>query len=460
VSQRKSAFRVGRVQAYLRGQVWYLCYHENGVRRRPRVGPDRDAARQTAAEINAQLESGAPAALSFEPVALAELRAAWLTHHEQVLRSSVHTVNRYRGATEHLLRFEREVRPVRSVDRFRAAQAAEFVGWLRTVAVAPNGHPNTAKRRLMDKGVKFIVGACRSLFAFATRRRHLPPYSENPFSTLQVDRMPVEDSKPIILFEPEQERAFLEACDDWQFPMFLTLMLTGMRPGELTHLLLPDDLNLNGAALRIRNRPQLGWQVKTRNEREIPLHPTLVEVLRRTLAGRTTGPVFRRRRFSMGVEPELSGRTPEMLVPELARRASEREREIGSSLSRAERLGVAKTVWRDAGAIKPERLRLEFMELTAAIGLPRSTAPKLLRHLFATGLQEAGVDPLIRNELMGHVPAGSKGGGELAMTAVYTHTRPETKRRQLDLALSERVATKVARERLDRKFAVDDSGST
>ena len=35
-----SSFRIGKVQAYRRGKVWYLCYHDNGLRRRPRVGPD------------------------------------------------------------------------------------------------------------------------------------------------------------------------------------------------------------------------------------------------------------------------------------------------------------------------------------------------------------------------------------------------------------------------------------
>ena len=43
-------------------------------------------------------------------------------------------------------------------------------------------------------------------------------------------------------------------------------MLTGLRAGELTHLLLPDDLDLPNSLLRVRNKPKLGWQVKTRNE--------------------------------------------------------------------------------------------------------------------------------------------------------------------------------------------------
>ena len=52
----------------------------------------------------------------------------------------------------------------------------------------------------------------------------------------------MENARRVVIFTADQERVFLQACDAWQFPLFLTLMLTGLRPGELTHLLLPDDL--------------------------------------------------------------------------------------------------------------------------------------------------------------------------------------------------------------------------
>ena len=81
-----STFRVGRVSAHLRGRIWYLCYHQDGRRYRPRVGPDRQAARQLAAQVNAQLEVHAPTALSYEPIAIPVLREQWLSHHEHVLR--------------------------------------------------------------------------------------------------------------------------------------------------------------------------------------------------------------------------------------------------------------------------------------------------------------------------------------------------------------------------------------
>jgi integrase len=439
-----TSFRIGKVHAYLRGRVWYLCFHENGRRHRPRVGPDRNAARQLAAQVNAQLEVGAPAALSFEAVGVRELRRRWLEHHEQVLRSSVQTVNRYRAATDHLLRFL-DRRPVRHASQFHAPHAMEFVHYLRTLEVSPNGHARTAKRPLMDKGLRYVLECCRALFNFAAKHRHLSPYAENPFHALGIDRIPVERARPVELFTRDQERAFLEACDDWQFPLFLTLVLTGLRPGELCHLLLPEDVGLQEAVVRVRNKPRLGWQVKTRNERDVPLTPVLVRVLAQHLGGRSAGPVFVHRSFSS--RAGLGGLTAAALAKEAERRITSREAQAGPMTGRAEKLRVVRGVWPAAGGLREDRVRLEFMRLTRRAGMPGQTAPKMLRHLFATSLQEANVDPLVRNVLMGHAPAGGRAAGYgLGMTAVYTHTRAETVRRQLEAALAGRVAVDVAAE--------------
>ena len=100
-----------------------------------------------------------------------------------------------------------------------------------------------AKRLLRDKGVIFILETCRAMFNYAAKHRHLPPYHENPFAQLNLGRIPIEDAKPIELFTSEQEEAFWAACDNWQFPIFLTMALTGLRPGEVVHLLLPNDVD-------------------------------------------------------------------------------------------------------------------------------------------------------------------------------------------------------------------------
>src|SRR5262249_50192132 len=245
--------------------------------------------------------------------------------------SSVQTINRYRTATDHLLRFL-EARPVRHASQFHASHAEEFIRYLRSALVSPNGHAHTAKRPLMDKGLCYILESCRAVFTYAAKRRHLSPYAENPFSALEINRIPIERDRPIILFDAKQERAFLEACDDWQFPLFLTLMLTGMRPGELAHLLLPDDVNLDARLLRVRNKPALGWQVKTRNERDIPLMPVLVEVLRLHMGDRRIGPVFRRRKHEHQSVSAIKDQDQIALERELACRIANAEAKRGQPL--------------------------------------------------------------------------------------------------------------------------------
>jgi integrase len=69
--------------------------------------------------------------------------------------------------------------------------------------------------------------------------------------------------------------------------------------------------------------------------------------------------------------------------------------------------------------------------------------------MFATALQDANVDPLVRNALMGHVSGmGQRPGAGLGMTAVYTHTRAETVRQQLLQAMLHRPGVLAAVARL------------
>jgi hypothetical protein len=127
-----------------------------------RIGPDQDLACQTASEINARLEVGVASALGFVPISIPDLRQQWLDHHEHVRRASIRTIERYRAATDHFLRFIAGTWPVRRVSDFRASHAEEFVRYLRSIKVAPNGHANAAKRRLRDNSAKYILETCSS----------------------------------------------------------------------------------------------------------------------------------------------------------------------------------------------------------------------------------------------------------------------------------------------------------
>lgn len=219
----------------------------------------------------------------------------------------------------------------------------------------------------------------------------------------------------------------------------------------MAHLLLPEDLELAGGWIRVRNKPKLGWQVKTRSERDVPVLPELMQVLSTHLGQRRSGPVFLRRGACRN---RLEGRAE--MEAELAQRIAERERRLGRALERAEREGLARSLWWAMGAVREDRIRMEFIRVVRRIGLPLLAMPKVLRHQFATALQDANMDPLIRNQLMGHMPAGfSRPGGGLGMTAVCTHSRPETVRRQLELALQNRPALEAVRQWLRNRVSTD-----
>ena len=172
--RRSRRIRIGNVSIYEHYGSWWLYFRENGKPIRRRVGEDPDEAKAVGAWVNAQLAASRPTLFSFEPVSVPDLVRRWLDHHEHVLRSSVATCNRYRTATDHLARFTDDVHPGAYTHEINAER---LVAHLRTVQVAPNGHPNAAPRRLSDKGVKFILGTCRAMYNYAARFRLLPPYS-------------------------------------------------------------------------------------------------------------------------------------------------------------------------------------------------------------------------------------------------------------------------------------------
>lgn len=326
MSRRKrgsaARMRIGRVSIYLHHGAWWIYYRDQGRPLRRKIGGVRDEAEQLAAQVNAQLTSGAPTMLAFTPISIPDLRLSFVDYHEHVLKSSLGTIRRYRAATQHLEAFASlQARPPLAHE----VRPEAFASYLRTVEIAPNGHPNTARRQLRDKGVQFILETTRSMYNFAGKQRHLPPYAGNPFAELPLERLKIEDAKPIFVFDADTELAFFRAADAWAFPIHFSLAKTGLRVGELVHLLI-EDVDLDSGWLNVRNKTSLGWRIKTGSERKVPLLSEVVTLLQHVIGGRDAGPVFLRERFMSGALPSLvSDRS------ELERLCDERRRATGQS---------------------------------------------------------------------------------------------------------------------------------
>jgi integrase len=423
--------RIGRVSVYKHRRRWWVYYREHGQAVRKAVADDAKTAAQIAAQINLELSASAPTLFSFRPIPVVELQRTFIDYHEHVVRSSLATVSRYRAATQHLVDYcsSESVRrlPAHEID------VEGFVRYLRMLRVAPNGHDHSRRRPLRDNGVRYILETCRSLFSYAAKKRHLPPYTENPFSGLGGKRARIEDAKPIFVFDAVTELSFLTAADDWTFRVQFLLAKLGLRPGELVRLLI-EDLDVANGWLHVRSRPELGAHIKTRRERAIPLVVEVAEVLATLTAGRAAGPVVLRHKADLNELP-LANRDARELAAAIQKRIAAAEVETGESLSRRAVARIQGRVWRDAGATRLERIRSTFIQTAEAAGLIGATCPKSWRHTFATLMQDANVDPLIRQVTLGHVPPSMYGASALGMTAVYTHTRPETQKREIERAL-------------------------
>src|SRR5262249_39828429 len=155
-----------------------------------------------------------------------------------------------------------------------------------------------------------------------------------------LDRLKVEDAKPIYVFDAAAELAFFTAAPAWAFPLHFTLAKTGLRVGELTHLLI-EEVDLEGGWLHVRNKTELGWRVRTGNERAVPLLPEVVAVLRSVIGARTAGPVFVRERL-IGKAPPLGGDRREM--GRVCEERQQARRAAGPPLSRADVQAIARRV--------------------------------------------------------------------------------------------------------------------
>jgi integrase len=419
-SRASTRQRIGKVSLYQHHGCWWVYYRDSGKSVRKRFGPDRSAAEKAAAQINHQVAANEPTLLSFVPIEVAELRKRFLEYHENILQSSLGTVERYRTVTLHLIRFVEQHCPNAKAHEINPEQ---FVGFLRNQRVASNGRKAAPQRRMSGKGLSFTLQTCRTMFNYGLKRRHFPPYVGNPFAELPVDRMKIEDAKPIfVLTEALEYQCLANACE-WAFPFHFLAAKTGLRVGELGHLLI-EDLDLEKGWLRITNKLDLGWRIKTGQERVIPLLPEVVAVLRRVIARRTGGPVFLRQKY-IPINTGFSAASMKSDIHSILSGG-------GVALNRKMEAQITQKVWQKAGYLKNDLIRRSFIHLMRMIGCPESTCAKSWRHTFATLLQDSNVDPLIRQQVMGHSPSVKS---SLGMTVKYTHTRPETLRKQVEGAL-------------------------
>jgi integrase len=416
--------RIGKVTVYRRGSTYYLYYRQGGHSQRRKVDGNLAVARATAHKVVAALDEGRASPIAYTRTSPEKMVAGFLDAVANVQRLALRTQDRYRAALDRFLDFCRDAR-IGTVDTVQEATVENFVKWLRNQKRVRNGAARGKREVYRLGGVKFILATCRTAFNWGARHRLLPPFTENPFTRFPIEKLkdPSEKIERAAIFSREQERDFFAACDAWQRGMFEILATYGLRLGELTHLLV-EDVDLENGFFVIRSKPWLFWTVKTGRERRLPLIDHTKEIFTHLIDEREAGFVFLNEEFATGRHHARGFASHQALRTHAEKVAADLLLSNPDANERMIKRAVVRFC-RTAGQVPEKRVRCEFMGLTARIGCPEFTRVHDLRHLFSSRAQEAGVNPILVQEMLGHTT--------LEMTRRYTHLGLDTKRDALSL---------------------------
>ena len=81
-------------------------------------------------------------------------------------------------------------------------------------------------------------------------------------------------------YSDEELKGFFSSCNSWERALFSTFLLTGFRSQEMSYLFW-DDINFKLNTIQVRAKPDLGFYPKHWEEREVPAHKGLIELLRK-----------------------------------------------------------------------------------------------------------------------------------------------------------------------------------
>ena len=415
--------RIGKVSLYKRGETYSVYYRENKRSIRQQLDGNLAVAHATASEINAQLERGRRSSFSFQKATPKRFVEEFLAYTRDVQQLAWRTTERYRAALERFADFAASDGDIATIDQVDEATIQNFVAWLRGQLRTRNGAVGGSRDSYRASGIRFVLSVCRTAFNWARKRRYLPPYADSPFLGYPIEKIRDrdEDQRKHLMLDTEEITTFFEACDEWQLPIFKMLVTYGLRAGELTHLLV-DDVDLKKGVFHIRSKPELWWYVKTSRDRTLPILDDVDAALRQLIGERKAGFVFLDRPFATG-ERDATVRTKS---PAALKEYFERELDVARDGGLSEDKELARhmeNVARNLGKISEKRVRQEFITVTKEIGRDDLTKVHSLRHVFSTRAQEAGMNPLLVQQILGHTT--------LEMTGKYTHLGIEAQRQAL-----------------------------
>jgi integrase len=181
-------------------------------------------------------------------------------------RHSEKTHHNYSIALGHLERYLREKKGIKSLQDVDMGMIEGYVSF-RLKSASPRGKEKTVERSTVNTELKAI----KRFFNRAVELNHL---RDSP--ARKVKLLTTAKRRPRFFSESEVALILEDCRDSWVRKIYLALLYTGMRIGELVNLEWED---IEFERRRIIIRPKQFWKPKGKEERFVPMHDVVFSML-------------------------------------------------------------------------------------------------------------------------------------------------------------------------------------
>ncbi len=351
--------------------TWYVLHGREKIK----VGKSERAAKHLADKINVDNAEGKVGLYHNRDKSIEEFFTEFLAYKKNVANLRPKSITRYHGIVNNFLSFLRTIfSTVTNLSQLNQTIFERYAHYRKNTPVNRNGLPVTQvppknKKNInlrpgaSERTVKFELEILKSMLDTAVKNHdpHKRFLMENPLQYMEPIKVNGERPKrPLTKEEVVKFLSYLKGKSRELYEIFLTLIHTGLRDGEMRHLEWSDvDFNKRFIILREKTitypdgTTEL-WRPKTKKgKREIPIHDDLFKVL--------------------SDRKKRSQNTSTFVFPD------------------------------KDGGILTRRIREDMIRTMRAIGIDDFTRVHDLRRTFISLLAEAGVPRETTMDIVGHV---------------------------------------------------------
>ncbi len=245
-----------------RGNAWYYDAYMEGKRIRKSLGKDKEQAKTKFAEI--EYKRSRNEIFKRKKLQIDLFKSEFLEYVRA--RQSEKTHTNYALALTHLTNYLKDEETASHLNKVTMGMIDRFVSF-RLKKKSRKNKGMTIARSTVNTEIKAIK-------RFFSRAVELEYLDQSPAKKIKLLR--TINKHPRFFTEREVALILTDESDEWTRDAYLILLYTGMRIGELVNLEW-EDIDFEGRKIVVR--PKDFWKPKGMEERIIPMHPVLFQLL-------------------------------------------------------------------------------------------------------------------------------------------------------------------------------------